>query len=125
METAGAFLLVALGGALGSAARFGAQLLITPLFPGFPWAVQLVNVVGSFAIGALFPVIDRFGPGARPFLITGVLGGLTTMSSFAMDVVALTDQKRFGAALLCWAGGAVATLLACAAGYWAALRMAS
>lgn len=117
MATAGAFLWVALGGAMGSCARFLLQLLLVPLFPTFPWAVQVVNILGSFLIGLLFPLVDRWGPAARPFLITGVLGGLTTMSSFAMDVVALGEQRRFVAALLCWAGGAIVTVLACVAGW--------
>lgn len=123
MDDYRAFLLVAVGGGIGASLRFATQLAVTPLFPHFPWAVQIVNVVGSFAIGLLLPLCERIGPWARPFVVTGVLGGLTTMSSFAMDVVGLVEQRRFGAAVACWLGGAVVTLLACAGGLFVAARV--
>lgn len=84
-------LSVALGGALGSVARYGAALAARSLAPGWPWGTLFVNVAGSFAIGVLFawfllrPAPDwvRFG------LITGVLGGFTTFSAFSMETIEL------------------------------------
>ena len=74
-------LLVAVGGVLGSLARFG-------LVRAFPDLVTtlVINVVGSFALGVL--VARRpDGRWSRPFLGTGVLGGFTTFSAFAVQTV--------------------------------------
>ena len=88
-----AYLLAALGGALGALARWS----ITTVFPaspgGWPWATLLVNLSGCFLIGVLLAVVLHSFPASpwiRPFLAVGVLGGFTTYSSFAVDVVRLT-----------------------------------
>ncbi len=102
--------LVALGGALGASLRY----LATLLWPA-PWGVLAVNVLGSFAIGAL---AVRLPAAPAPFLVTGVLGGFTTFSAFSLDAVRLAEGGRLGAATL-YVGGSVALSLgACAAGLW-------
>ena len=72
-----AFPLVALGGALGAVLRYFVLLL----WPA-PWGVLAVNVAGSFVIGLL---AERLPPPLALFLITGVLGGFTTFSAFALE----------------------------------------
>jgi CrcB protein len=89
------WLLVGLGGALGSMARHGLNHLVhqRAIASTFPFGIFLVNVIGSVAIGA---VAGLLAPGRlhasyemRIFLIVGVLGGFTTFSSFSLDTLAL------------------------------------
>lgn len=93
-------LSVALGGALGASARYGANLGVMRLFgPGFPYATILVNVLGSFLMGVLVVVLARKGGHAlAPFLMTGVLGGFTTFSAFSLDTLTLFERGEAGLA---------------------------
>ena len=87
-----AYLLAALGGALGALARWGVATAL-PHSPGeWPWATLLVNLTGCLLIGVLLVVLARRFPTStrlRPFLAVGVLGGYTTFSAFAVQVVDL------------------------------------
>src|SRR6186713_592783 len=86
------WLLVALGGAAGSVARYGAYRLWPVAGNGFPVATLTVNLLGSFAIGLIYMyVAARAGSAdnARLFWMTGVLGGFTTYSAFALETVLL------------------------------------
>jgi len=76
-----ALVVVALGGALGASVRF----LLSREFPGI-WTVAAINIVGSLLLGILAAMVgpDRLW---RLFLGVGVLGGFTTFSTFAVDVV--------------------------------------
>jgi CrcB protein len=98
-------LLVAAGGACGSVLRYLVGLaLVGVVGAGFPWAVLTVNVVGSFAIGFVTAYgleLARFSDEARIFWTTGVMGGLTTYSAFAMDLVRFAEAGAFGRALRC------------------------
>ena len=91
------YLLAALGGALGALARWAVTTAL-PHTPGaWPWATLLVNLTGCLAIGALLAVLlARFpdSPWLRPFFAVGVLGGYTTYSTFAVDVVQLARSGR-------------------------------
>lgn len=93
-------LLVALGGAFGSAARYGVGIAAARLFGlGFPWGTLIVNVLGGLAIGAL---AARFGPdqeNLRLLLGVGVLGGFTTFSTFSLEMVRLMEHQPGQAAL--------------------------
>lgn len=81
MTEARTLVVVAAGGALGASARY----LLAHQFPGI-WTVLVINIVGSLLLGILAAVLgpDRLW---RLFLGVGVLGGFTTFSTFAVDVV--------------------------------------
>ena len=80
----------------------------------FPWIVLFVNLVGSLAIGAAAMRVPR-GSTAWAFIVTGVLGGFTTMSGFALAFNDLVDTGRTAAAFtylgVTMAGGVGAVLL--------------
>lgn len=90
-------LLVALGGTVGTAARLAIALLI-PDAGGFPIAILAVNLIGALLIGILAARL----PGSsdtRVFLGTGILGGFTTYSAFAVGAVQLWAQSPLLAGL--------------------------
>ncbi|GAB4081108.1 hypothetical protein GCM10028783_20560 [Modestobacter muralis] len=109
------YVAAALGGALGSLARWGLGLAL-PHDPGaWPTATLVVNLTGCLLLGLLaFALFTRHprSPWLRPFLGTGVLGGWTTFSTFAVDAVQLADAGRGAAAagyvLASVAGGVLA-----------------
>lgn len=82
--------VVAVGGALGSAARYGVSLALPPdPASGLPWATLAVNAVGCLLIGVLTVVVTEARTAhrlARPFLGVGFLGGFTTFSTWAVEV---------------------------------------
>lgn len=89
-----AYLLAALGGALGALARWGVGTALPHSAAGWPWGTLLVNLTGCLLIGALTAALAARSPEppwARPFLAVGVLGGFTTYSAFAVEVVELAE----------------------------------
>ena len=93
------YLLVFLGAGLGGTARHAVNSISLHLFgPGFPFATLAVNVLGSFAMGAL---VGWFSLKANPeyawriFLTTGVLGGFTTFSAFSLDAISLYERGEW------------------------------
>jgi len=109
----GAWVAVAVGGALGSMARFwlaGAMAALTG--PRFPWGTLLINVVGSFVIGlvagfTLTPGRVGMHPDIRIFLMTGICGGFTTFSAFSLQTLELLQGGEFVPALGYVAGSVV------------------
>lgn len=108
------FVLVCLGGAAGTGARYlvalGAPLLLGPTFP---WGTLTVNVVGSLLLGLVMQVgltSDLLSPTARITLATGVLGGFTTYSTFNYETLRFCQQGAWGRALT----NIGVTLVACA-----------
>lgn len=93
-------LLVALGGALGSVARYGVGVAAARWFGlAFPWGTLAVNVIGGLAMGV---VAARVGPqdeAMRLLLGVGLLGGFTTFSAFSLETVRLMEQGPASAAL--------------------------
>ena len=86
------WLWVGIGGALGSVARYGAYRLWPSSPGGFPVPTFTVNLLGSFAIGLLYMYVAARGASAenaRLFWMTGVLGGFTTYSAFALETALL------------------------------------
>ena len=91
-------LLVALGGAVGSVARYLVSVAaLATLGAGFPWGTLAVNILGSAAIGV------AAGMGIegqqRLLLVTGVLGGFTTFSAFSLETGALFERSPLLAVL--------------------------
>ncbi|MCF3123474.1 fluoride efflux transporter CrcB [Streptomyces arenae] len=110
---------VAVGGAIGACARYAASLTWPVTADGFPWSTLVVNAVGCALIGVLMVLVGELGtahPLVRPFLGTGVLGGFTTFSTYAVDIQRLVSggHVRTGLAYL------FLTLLAALAAVWAA-----
>ncbi len=93
-------LLVMLGGMLGTAGRLGIELLL-PHSGGFPFATLIANVLGALLIGILasrpFDKLRGRGQDTRLFLGTGILGGFTTYSAFAVGSVGLWTESPFAA----------------------------
>lgn len=124
LPTHGAALgVVAVGGALGAIARFGAGLLL-PHAPGtFPLGTFLVNVVGGLLIGVLIVEVSEHRqahPLVRPFLVTGILGGFTTFSTYTVDAQQLLAAGRLATAGAYLAGTLLAAVAATALGLAAA-----
>ena len=95
-------LAVMLAGGLGAGLRHGVSVLAMRwLGPGFPWGTLAVNVAGSAAMGLLIALLlsrPQLVP-YRAFLATGLLGGLTTFSTFSLDAVALWERGDAGLAI--------------------------
>ncbi|WP_175410527.1 CrcB family protein [Streptomyces sp. TRM64462] len=88
---------VALGGGLGAVARHAVAVAWPAAPGGFPWATLWTNAVGCAAIGVFMVLLDEvWRPHrlVRPFFGTGVLGGFTTFSTYALDVHGLLERGR-------------------------------
>jgi CrcB protein len=113
--------VVALGGIIGSLARYGLAEAFPRGHSEFPWATFTINVLGCFAIGVL---LARLTPRShlllRPFLGTGILGGFTTFSTFAVDTEKLLHEHVV-VALVYFFGTVTAALLAAFIGEWGRL----
>jgi fluoride exporter len=97
-----AYLLAAVGGALGALARWGVAEALPRADGGWPWATLLANLTGCLLMGVLLGALaarDTEPAWARPFLAVGLLGGYTTYSAFAVEVVGLTDAGAVARAL--------------------------
>ena len=110
------FLQVALGGALGAMARLGVNILAGRL-TALPLGTLAVNVAGCLAMGLLASVLAlRGGQHLAPLLLTGVLGGFTTFSAFALDTLVLWERGAAGLAMGYVAASVLLSLAAVAAG---------
>lgn len=93
------YLLVALGGALGSSLRFYiSQLMLNWLGKGFPFATLAVNISGSLIMGALYGLIEQGIIEVsiyRTLIGIGFLGAFTTFSTFSLDTYLLMQQGEF------------------------------
>lgn len=110
---------VALGGACGALARYGAGRLVARFVETpFPWGTWTVNLLGCFLIGMTVPLLGPLGAAdrARAFLVVGFLGSFTTFSTFSLDTVALWGHGHGLLGLLNAAGSLVCGLLLVAAG---------
>jgi CrcB protein len=116
-----AYLAVAIGGAIGSMARYGGVRLLTPAGAALPWGTLAVNLLGSLAAGLLYVLlVERSDAGEswRALLIVGFLGGFTTFSAFSLETMRLLEGGAFGAALANVLLSVAVCLGACALGLW-------
>jgi CrcB protein len=110
------FLLICLGGAIGTGARYLTALWAAAAFgPAFPFGTLIVNVAGSFLLGFLMQL-----GATSPVLTTGVMGGFTTYSTFNYETM---DYFRTGAWLMA-ATNIAATLVGCLAAGLAGVALA-
>lgn len=111
-----AYILVMLGGAIGSSARFAVGRIAMGLMgPNWPWGTLAVNLIGGLAMGLLAGSLARIGDGGehvRLLIGVGALGGFTTFSAFTLELVNMLERGDlfigFGYALLSVVGAAVA-----------------
>lgn len=111
MNTALGYVVVFVGGGVGAAARHWVnRTTLAIVGPDYPAGTLTVNITGSIVMGMLAAWFAFRGetttPEQRLFLTTGVLGGFTTFSAFALDARLLWERHDVGAALV-YAGGSV------------------
>ncbi len=117
-------LVVALGGALGTVARYGLSLAALPISATLPWGTILINVAGSFLIGFVGTLTLSHGrypmpETARLFVMVGFCGGFTTFSSFSLQTLDLMRAGASGRAAVNVGGSLVLCLVAVAIGHLA------
>jgi CrcB protein len=115
------WILVAVGGALGSMARYGLTVLVSRYMPpSFPYGTFIVNVVGCLVFGLVVGFAgDRVGIGTpgRAFILIGILGGFTTFSSYTNETFVLLRNGQGLAASLNIVGQVAIGLAALWMGY--------
>jgi fluoride exporter len=103
----GQFAAVGIGAALGAWLRWGLTAWLNPRLPAFPLGTFLSNLIGGYVVGlavAFFAVRADLPPEWRLFVITGVLGGLTTFSTYSAEVTELLMRSDYvGGATLAFA----------------------
>lgn len=124
---------VAVGGALGSMARFWLAAFVAELLgpqfpygPQMPWGTILINIVGSFVIGVYATLT---GPGgrivvsfdARAFVMVGICGGFTTFSAFSLQTLDLMRANHWGQAI----ANVVISVVICLLAVWAGHLLAA
>ena len=97
-------LIVGTGGFIGSVLRFVTTRFVQGSFTStFPWGTLAVNVIGSLVIGFLYGLTlrdDMMNRSWQFFLVTGVCGGYTTFSAFAVENLSMFNQRMIGSAVL-------------------------
>jgi len=118
------YLLVALGGALGSVARFWlGNLGATLVYGVFPWGILLVNLLGCFIMGFFSEATGRVGmlkvsQDTRTFVMVGICGGFTTFSSFSLGTLALLQKGQLIAPMMNVILSVFGCLIATTIGIW-------
>jgi CrcB protein len=117
-----AYLWVALGGALGSMARFWVNGLVSDKIGAtFPWGTLVINVTGSFVIGVIGALAIPEGRldtqsrvFATQFLMIGICGGYTTFSSFSLQTLNLLREREW----LYVGGNVILSVVLCMFAVW-------
>ncbi|MCE0484325.1 MAG: fluoride efflux transporter CrcB [Methylacidiphilales bacterium] len=134
MQLVTQYLIIGLGGALGSMLRFGIAFLIDSTMtspsaskasPVFPWGVIIVNITGCFVIGFINSISAPEGriflsPLTRQFIMIGILGGYTTFSSFSLQTLNLAQDGQWFSA----AANVVISVVLCLVGVWLGAMLA-
>ena len=120
------YLWVALGGALGSVARYWMTTAVAALTgPLFPWGTIAINVIGSFVIGLVAYATTPIGSvpisfDIRAFILVGICGGYTTFSSFSIQTLELVRSGHW----LYAGANIVLSVVLCLIAVWAGYRLA-
>ncbi|HAJ89848.1 MAG TPA: fluoride efflux transporter CrcB [Rhodospirillaceae bacterium] len=93
------FLIVGIGGAIGSMMRHGAGLLFLKAgWTNFPWSTLTINLLGSFCIGLIvgwLADVQNWSEEIRLFAVVGILGGFTTFSAFSLESFLLFERGQY------------------------------
>lgn len=116
------WIAIALGAILGAWGRYGLSLWLNSRHAGLPLGTLAANLLGGLAIGLLLGLIERgaLDPAWRPFAITGLLGALTTFSTFSAEVTALLTGGAVLQGITLAAVHLAGSLLLTGAGLWLA-----
>jgi fluoride exporter len=120
------YLWVALGGALGSMARYWMTNAVAMLTgPRFPWGTILINIIGSFVIGLAAYATTPVGKipisfDVRAFVLAGICGGYTTFSAFSLQTLELARAGFWLQA----GGNIILSVVLCLAAVWAGYALA-
>lgn len=114
---------VAIGGAIGASLRYSATIGVTAwLGKGFPYTTLLVNILGSFIMGLLFSLIEH-GIVAelpwRPLIGVGILGALTTFSTFSLDTLLMLQNGEWQKAII----NILLNVLVCILATWLGMQL--
>jgi CrcB protein len=112
-------LLVGAGGALGSIARYAVSMLFAHYAICSHWATMLVNIIGSFLIGLLIPLLSN---GAHLFAVVGFCGGFTTFSTYSSQALQLFQTGERLTAMAYVAASVVVSILMVLLGMYVAGR---
>ena len=114
---------MALGGALGTGARYGVAQVVHASPGGFPWPTFWTNLSGSFVLGLILAVVLRHFPPRRylrPFVAVGFIGAYTTYSTFAVETVLLARDGHAGVAVAYAGASLIAGFVMAWVGLWSA-----
>ena len=123
------YMVIGLGGALGSMLRFGLGSLIDSNVQKtgqiFPWGTVIVNITGCFVIGFIFTISSSegriiLGSLTRNFILIGILGGYTTFSSFSLQTLTLALSGQRWEAL----ANVLVSVVLCLVGCWLGAMLA-
>jgi CrcB protein len=123
------YIVIGLGGALGSMLRFGLGSLIDSNVQKtgqiFPWGTVIVNITGCFVIGFIFTISSSegriiLGSLTRNFILIGILGGYTTFSSFSLQTLTLALSGQRWEAL----ANVLVSVVLCLVGVWLGAMLA-
>ncbi len=111
---------IALGGAIGSLARYGVTVWFENLLgAAFPYGIFLANIFGSLCIGIAFVLIVERALVAdiwRPIVMVGFLGGFTTFSTFSLHAIGMMEEGRLSEAAIYVFGSVILSIAGAAAG---------
>ena len=116
-----AFLAVGVGAALGAWLRWGLSVWLNPVFPSLPLGTLAANLIGGFSIGLVIAWLTEhpaLPPEVRLFLITGLLGGLTTFSTYSAEVVMAMSRGLWLSASLIAFSHMAGSILATGLGFY-------
>lgn len=105
---------ISAGAAIGALLRWALGLRLNHLLPALPLGTLAANLLGGYAIGLVLGWLAQhpeWPPQLRLFLVTGLLGGLTTFSTYSAEVVAHLEAGRFASGLLVAGSHLVGSLL--------------